>query len=59
MSQLQSIEANNNQIEALLKSNSQDSTTIKSLIKKNKVLVYSVEDLSQESQQFLTQASTC
>lgn len=58
MTQSQAIEANNNQIEALLKSNTQDPATIKSLIKKNKLLVYSVDDLSRESQQFLIQAST-
>ena len=47
MTQLQSIEANNTQIETLLKSNSSDYEKIKSFIKKNKILVYSVDDLSK------------
>jgi hypothetical protein len=58
MSQTQTIQANNAQIETLLKSNSTDSATIKSLTKKNIILVYSVDDLSKESEQFLFQAST-
>lgn len=47
MSQIAALESNNNEIEKLLKSNSQDSDKIKAFIKKNKIIVYSVEDLAR------------
>lgn len=47
MSQVASIQSNNNEIEKLLKSNSQDSDKIKAFIKKNKIFVYSVDDLAK------------
>lgn len=47
MSQLGVIETNNNEIERLLKSDSQESDRIKPLIKKNKIIVYSVDELSK------------
>lgn len=49
MSQVSALQSNNNEIETVLKSNTQNKDNIKSLIKKNKIIVYSVDDISKES----------
>jgi len=46
MTHIGSLQSNNNEIESLLKSNSSDHDKIKSLIKKNKIIVFSVEDIA-------------